>query len=127
MAAFLALLAFAVLLASVSAVITALSESAILGVVRSFFIVFAYTLIFGIIPALFIGAPSYAWLWHKGYASWITATCLGVALCAPFFLVGKEFGVWAIAGGSAVAIATHAVCRVGANYSFKPRPLRGSA
>ena len=127
MAAFLALLALAATLGSVSALGAAFYENAVLGVGSSFTIVFTYTLIIGAIPALFLGAPSYAWLWHKGRASWATATFLGVALGAPLFLVAVDLGVWATAGGATVAIATHAICRAGANNSFKPNPQRGGA
>ena len=127
MAAFLALLALATALASLSALNATLAETAVLGVGGSFRIVFAYTLIIGIVPALCLGAPSYAWLWHKGRASWASAAVLGLGFGAPFFFVAAELGVWTAACGAAVAVATHAICRAGANNSFKPTPRRGAA
>jgi hypothetical protein len=127
MAALLALLALAASLASVSAIVAALAETAVLGVGDSFTIVFAYTFFIGIIPVLCLGTPSYAWLWHKGWASWATAALLGMALGAPMFFADREFGILATLGGIAVAVATHAICRAGANNSFKPTPLCGSA
>ena len=60
MAAFLALIVLATTLASVSALGAALSKAAVLGVGGSFTVVFGYTLAFGFIPAICVGAPSYA-------------------------------------------------------------------
>jgi hypothetical protein len=127
MAASLTLLTLAATLGGLSAVIAALAEAPVLGVGGSFSIVFAYTLLIGAVPALCLGAPSYAWLWHKGHASWATAALLGAALGSPFLFVAVELGVWSAVAGVVVASATHAICRAGANNSFKPRPLRGSA
>ena len=127
MAALLALLILATALAGVSALIAALAENSVLGAGDSFFVVFAYTLMIGVIPALCVGVPIYAWLWHKGRASWTTATVVGVTLGLPLLFAAVELGVVATAAGAGVAMATHAICRAGANYSFKPRPLRGSA
>lgn len=120
MAAFLALIVLAAILASASAVGAALAKSAVLGVRGSFTLVFGYTLVLGFVPAICFGAPSYAWLWQKGRASWTTATLLGVTFGIPFFFIAGELGIWATAGGAAVAIATHTICRAGANNSFKP-------
>ena len=127
MAAFLALIVLAATLASVSVVGAALSEGAVLGVGDSFTVVFGFTLLLGAIPAICLGAPIYAWLWQKGRASWTTSTLLGVTLGIPFFFIADELGVWAAAAGAAVAITTHAICRAGANNSFKPSPHQGGA
>jgi len=48
-----------------------------------------------------------------------------MTLGSPLFFVAGELGMWATVSGAAVAIATHAICRAGANNSFKPTPLRG--
>ena len=125
MAASLTLLTLGACLASLSAMIAALAETAVLGVADSFTIVFAYTLLIGAIPALCLGAPIYALLWHKGHASWATAAVVGAVSGCPLFFVAVELGFWAAVAGAVVAIATHAICRTGANNSFKPSPLRG--
>ena len=122
MATFLALLFLAGGVGSVSALVSGFAETAAVGAGDSFGIVFAGTLAFGAVPALLIGAPGYAWMWHVGRASWLTAVVLGAALGAPWFIVAGELGAWATAAGAFVAIITHAVCRMGANQSFKPTP-----
>lgn len=126
MAAFLALLAVATVLGGVSALNAALAETSVLGVGDSFTIVFSVALAFGAVPAFFLGAPGYAWLWHTVRASWLTATGLGVALGVPWFFADLELGGLATAAGAGVALTTHAICRGGAYSSFRLTPPRGA-
>lgn len=126
MAAFIALLVLAVSLAVLAAISAALAETAVLGIGGSSAVVFGYTVVLGVVPALVLGAPGYAWLWHTGRASWLSAAALGLGLGAPLGFIALELGLWACAAGATVAVATHLACRAGANNS-KPTSLRDAA
>lgn len=126
LAAFLALLMLAALLGGASALTTGMAGSAVVGIKDSFFVVFLGTLLFGAAPALIIGVPSYAWLWHKSKASWKTALSLGAALGVPWLLADLALGALAMAAGAAVALATHAICR-GGTYHPLARQTRDDA
>ena len=127
LAALAALVAVASLVAGFSAVQAWLAPSAVLGIAGSAAVVFGYILIIGSIPALAFGAPVYAFLWHRGKASWAKALILGLLPGFALLFVATDLGLWSLACGAIVAAATHAVCGAGSNNSFKPTPLRGAA
>ena len=126
LAAFAALVAVAILLAGFSAVQAWLGPSAVLGIAGSAAIVFGYILIIGSIPAFAFGAPVYALLWHRGKVSWATALAIGLLPGLALLFVAKDLGLWSLACGAIVALATHAVCGAGSNNSFKPNLLRST-
>ena len=126
LAAFLAMLTLAALLSGASALTTAMAATAVVGTQDSFYVVFLGTLFFGAAPALIIGVPGYAWLWHKSKASWKTALSLGAALGVPWLLADLALGALAMAAGAAVALATHAICR-GGEYRPLARPTYDDA
>ena len=126
LAALAALVAVAVCVAGYSAIQAWLAPSAALGVAGSAAIVFVYIIAIGFIPALAFGAPLYAWLWQRGKASWATTLALGLLPGFALLFIDKELGLWSLACGGIVALATHAVCGAGSNNSFNPMPLRGT-
>ncbi len=89
--------------------------------------VFGYTLVIGCVPVMVFGAPLYAWLLSIGKASWVAALAIGLVPGLVLFLVASDLALWSMACGVLVALATHAICGLGSNNSFKPKPLRGSA
>ena len=127
LAALAALLAVAILVAGFSAVRAWLAPSAVLGIAGTAAIVFSYILIIGSIPAFAFGAPVYALLWHRGKVSWVTALAIGLLPGLALLFAATELGLWSLACGAIVALATHAACGAGSNNSFKPMPLRGTA
>ena len=126
LAALAALVAVAILLAGFSAVQAWLAPSAVLGIAGSAAIVFGYILIIGSIPAFAFGAPVYALLWHRGKVSWVTALAIGLLPGLALLFVAKDLGLWSLACGATVALATHAACGAGSNNSFKPNLLRST-
>ena len=127
LAAHAALVAVAILVAGFSAVQAWLAPSAVFGIAGSAAIVFGYILFIGSIPAAVFGAPMYALLWQRGKASWVAALAIGLLPGLALLFVAKDLGLWSLACGAVVALATHAACGAGSNNSFKPKPLRGSA
>ena len=117
-----ALVALACALATVSAILAAVADNAILGVGGSALIVFGYTCLIGGIPAIFFGAPMYAALLHFGKASWLSVLALGVTPGVLLLVIAIELGVWAIGCGAFIALATHFFCRPGSNSSVRDFP-----
>ena len=85
----------------------------------------------GAIPAFVYGAPLYAFAHIKGRASYISALVIG-AVPGLVLLLAKQDALL-LAYGAVVAVCTHffaqrsTLTSLGANNSFKPKPLRGSA
>jgi hypothetical protein len=90
---------------------------------------FLGTIVFGIFPVVFLGAPIYVWLSRRGWATWATAAGLGLWPGLGLAFLSLELGLFGGVCGLVVSGITHAICRrwVGPNNSFKPKPLRGSA
>ena len=87
-----------------------------------------FAMAFAALPALLVGAPAYSCLAQSGWARRWSAALLGAAAAA---LVGSPFG-WPAAAlcsfyGTCIAYFLHLAYQSGANNSFKPKPLRGSA
>jgi hypothetical protein len=107
-------------------------EAEMSNVIESAFLYFFATFLFGFIPVTFYGAPAYAWLSHRGMATWWSALLLGAFPGVVLFFSVDNFG-WlgglSLVCGVAVAGLTHLawVRWVSPNNSFKPNPLRGSA
>ncbi|RYE66977.1 MAG: hypothetical protein EOO81_10935 [Oxalobacteraceae bacterium] len=81
----------------------------------------------GVVPVCLYGAPLYAWARTRGYASILTAVAIGSLPGLVLFAINRDTVV--LLFGSLVGLCTHAFVRrqMGANNSFKPNPLRGSA
>ena len=127
-AALLSLLIVALVMGGYGAIDSMLHDNSLLDPAASIKIVFAYTVIIGLLPVVLIGAPGYLALLRHNRAYWSHVLLLGIA---PG-LVALPFGAWtgflAIVCGATVASLTHLMCRrLGPNNSFKPKPLRGSA
>ena len=127
-ASLFALLIVALGMGGYGAIDSMLHDNSLLDPLASVKIVFAYTVILGLLPVVVIGAPGYLALLRHNRTSWLYVLLLGMA---PG-LVALPFGAWigflAIICGAAVATLTHLVChRLGPNNSFKPTPLRGAA
>jgi len=68
---------------------------------------FAYTMIFGALPALLFGAPAYALLAQAGRASWTTTMVVGIVPGLLAGLIETWLAVYALVCGVVVAAATH--------------------
>ena len=127
-AALLALLIVALGMGGYGAIDSLRHDNSLLDPLASIEIVFAYTVILGLLPVVVVGAPGYLALLRHNRANWPYVILLGVApglLALPF---GAWTGFLAIVCGAAVATLTHLMCRrLGPNHSFKPTPLRGAA
>jgi hypothetical protein len=127
-ATLVALLVVAAAMAAYGAADSSLNGNSLLGPAASAQVVFGYTAIFGVLPALLIGAPGYVTLLRHNLASWPYVLLLGVLPGLVVLPVELSLGFWAIICGASVALLTHLMCRgLGPNISFKPKPLRGSA
>jgi hypothetical protein len=82
---------------------------------------------FGFLPVLFYGVPVYLYLLRHGWAKWWSALLVGMLPGVAALPMELSLGSYALAAGSAVSLLTHATIARGANNSFKPNPLRGSA
>jgi hypothetical protein len=89
----------------------------------------------GILPSFVYGAPLYALLSKHNVANALTALSIGIIpglLALPF---EPSMAVFVLLFGACIALATHLFAKrrlarlagLGANNSFKPKPLRGSA
>ncbi|QNP40187.1 hypothetical protein [Lysobacter solisilvae (ex Woo and Kim 2020)] len=89
----------------------------------------------GILPSFLYGAPFYALLSKHKVANGLTASLIGVTpglLVLPF---EPNIAVLVLLFGGCVSLTTHLFAKrrlaqlagTGANNSFKPKPLRGSA
>ena len=89
----------------------------------------------GLLPALLYGAPIYAWLSYKDHANTLSAILIGAVPGVAMLPFEPSFSLFVLLFGVCVSLATHLLVRnrlaglrhLGANNSFKPRPLRGSA
>ncbi len=72
---------------------------------------FGFVIIFGIIPALFFGAPIYTALLLSGRASWISALILGLLPGFVFYFLEQGLAGFAFAAGTGVSLFTHYYCR----------------
>jgi len=88
----------------------AYGKASLIDAPSTFRLVLVYAVIFGAVPALFVGAPAYAWLKQKQQASWLLALCLGVAPGSILLWIEPDLGVWLIFGGVLAATLTHAFC-----------------
>jgi hypothetical protein len=117
--AFGALVAAAFALASFAGIQTSLHPSPMFNIIDSVRVVFLYTLVIGCIPVLAFGAPLYATLLYRGRASWSAAFVIGAVPGVILLFFTISLGLWSLACGVAVALATHAVCAPGSNHSSK--------
>lgn len=74
-------------------------------------LMFGFTLMLGLLPALVFGGPLYWWLQRKGKASWASAALLGLLPGALALFHDPGLGGYAMGCGLFVALATHALCR----------------
>ena len=109
----------AVALASFAAIQTSPHPSPFFNVIDSVRVVFLYTLAIGCIPVVVFGAPLYAGLLYRGRASWSAAFAIGAVPGVVLLFFAISLGLWALACGIAVALATHAICASGSNPSSK--------
>ena len=121
MFAALALVVVAGGVAIVLAAIEALSPSELLGVAGAFRTGFYASLLFGVVPAVVLGAPAYWLLWRAGRASWPAALALGAALGALVVVVEPGLTAWGIGCGIFASGLTHVAATrwLGPNNSFK--------
>jgi hypothetical protein len=118
-----ALLVVAGALAAYGAAQSALASSAVLDPAASAQVVFAYTAIIGLLPALLIGAPGYVGLLRYNLARWPYVFLLGVLPGILVLAFEPSLGFLAIMCGAAVSLLTHVICRrLRPNQSFKPTP-----
>ena len=84
---------------------------------------FAYTVMIGAVPVIFLGAPIYLALLRRGSANWFNVLILGITPGLLLLFVAGGLGLWAMLCGVVVASVTHLACRrLGPNNSFKPNP-----
>ena len=77
-------------------------------------ITFLYAAAIGVPLAVIYGAPVYALLRHKGFASWPAIFAIGVVPGAVVSVLAehdRQFGIWIAAGGLVTALVTHFVVR----------------
>jgi hypothetical protein len=129
MFAALALIVVGGVVAVVLATIEVLSPSELWGVTGAFRTGFYASLLFGVVPAVVLGAPAYWLLWRTGRASWPAALVLGAALGALVVVVEPGLTAWGIGCGILASGLTHVAATrwLGPNNSSKPTPLRGAA
>ena len=86
-----------------------------------------WAMAFGAIPAFAYGAPLYALARLRGRASILVALAIGLLPGVVFLITHR--GSVVLLFGAVVGVCVHAFARrqMGANNSFKPKPLRGSA
>ena len=126
-AALLALLIVALGMSGYGAIDSMLHANSLLDPLASVKIVFAYTVILGILPVVVIGAPAYLALHRYNRARWLYVLLLGMAPGLVAFLFETWTGFLAVVCGAAVATLTHLMCRrLGPNSSFNPTYLRGT-
>jgi hypothetical protein len=101
-------------LAALSAVRAASSPGDLFSPLGAAVAVAGFTLAIGFVVVAVFGAPFYAWLQFRGRASWTAATCLGLAPGIALSFVALDLGFLAMGCGLVVALATHAICRLGA-------------
>jgi hypothetical protein len=69
---------------------------------------FIYVVFFGALPVIFYAAPAYAFLSHKGTASWFMVLLIGIVPGAIIFLFSqKSLAVWFMTCGAVIACITH--------------------
>jgi hypothetical protein len=86
-----------------------------------------YALIFAVPAMLVIGWPVYAYLLHKGRASYVTSAHVPMILSLLSVVsISVKFAVVVAVYALLVAWTAHWL-QVRVNNSFKPNPLRGSA
>jgi hypothetical protein len=86
-----------------------------------------YFFAFGLVPILIFGAPTYAWLMQRKWATWWSALLVGFLPGTIILPLDLSIAVYALVSGGVISLLTHLVIGRGANNSFKPKPLRGSA
>jgi hypothetical protein len=77
-------------------------------------ITFLYAATIGVPLAVIYGAPVYALLRHKGFASWPAILAIGVAPGAVVSVLAehdRQFGIWIAAGGLVTAFIAHLAIR----------------
>jgi hypothetical protein len=127
LASLAALLIVAVAFAGVAAFqVWAHPANQLFGLTATAALFFGYTFLIGLFPVALFGAPLYAKLAYMGKASWLSALTIGIVPGLLFLFVAKDLALYSIVGGVVISLATHLVCRVGSNNSFKPNPLRSS-
>jgi len=129
MFAAVALIVVAGLVAILFAAVEILSPSELWGVAGAFRTGFYASLLFGVVPAVALGAPAYWLLWRAGRATWAAVLLLGAALGALVGVVEVALAAWGVGCGVIVSGLTHVAVtrRLGPNSSSKPTPLRGAA
>lgn len=106
-----ALLLVALALAALAALESSSQLNPVFGPAASAWLLFSYTLIIGVAPALLIGAPGYLLLLRGRKANWLAILSLGAAPGIALLFVATDLGLWATGCGLAVATITHLACR----------------
>jgi hypothetical protein len=65
------------------------------------------TLLLGVIPVGALCAPTYAWLSHRGWATWPAVLLLGAFPGFVWLVVNLQVGLFTLACGLSVALLTH--------------------
>jgi hypothetical protein len=116
----LSLFAIAVAMAAFAAIQSLIFESSLLSPASSAKMAFAYTLAFGIVPALLLGGPGYFALWRFGKGRWFYALLAGVLPGIVLVPMEPSLASWVALCGGAVALITHGLHRKwGPNISLK--------
>ncbi len=116
----LSLVATAVAMAGFGAFESLRLEQSLLSPVASAKIGFVYTLAFGLLPALLLGAPMYFGLVRLGKDHWFYVLPAGVLPGIFFMPFEASLAFWVILCGAAMALITHGLHRKwGPNHSLK--------
>ena len=93
-----------------------------------------FATIIGVLPALLYGAPAYALSVYIGRPSYLMSAGIGGLPGVLLFAFDSDYGLLLLLFSVPTAVITHFLAKrsaplqeLGANNSFKPRPLRGSA
>lgn len=98
-------------MAAYSAIPSAVAASSVLTPAGSAHVVFLGTVVFGFVPVVLLGAPAYAWLSHRGLASWWAVLALAAWPSAVAVFLDMELAVLSSICGIAIAGITHLACR----------------
>lgn len=66
-----------------------------------------FALVYGAIPALLVGAPLYALLLHRGWATYLSAVLVGILPGLALLPIEQGLAYFFLAYGAPVAAATH--------------------
>ena len=120
-----ALIVAASVLACASAAQVAFAVDPLISPGASAGLVFAYTLIIGVLPVVVVGAPVYAIVGHLYHrVRWYIALCIGLAPGLLALAYEVHLGLWSIAGGIIVSLVTHAFWKASYSNSLKADRLR---